>query len=259
MREPLSHEVIARLTRKDEDGCLIWSGVIHNGRPVYPDAEYRSKNGRYRHVAVAKWVLERAGREVPHRARILHHCEKPLCVQLECLRVPVAETDREVLKKKYAAGATIQELADELKVSYGVMARMLKEAGNSFRRGAAARRESPERSIGKVVEALGESKTITKWSKDPRCKVSREHLRYRLDNGWDMQRAMTKPVRKRQSYRGIAAFGLSKPLAEWAEETGIPSGTLSGDLYKKKLSLEEIILKRATRGTWGGGHSGASA
>jgi len=83
--------------------------------------------------------------------------------------------------------------------------------------------------------ALGETKSLKDWSKDPRCAVRYLRLRDRLIKGWALEDALTVPVdggnpRPTQPIRAssvpihpkrdlFAAFGERKTLAEWANDS----------------------------------------
>lgn len=45
----------------------------------------------------------------------------------------------------------------------------------------------------RIVTAFGESKPLAAWGDDPRCVVPWSALKWRIDNGWDVERAMTTP------------------------------------------------------------------
>ncbi len=44
----------------------------------------------------------------------------------------------------------------------------------------------------------GERKTVAQWGADPRCKVAPMRLRIRLWRGWEFERALLTPTRKRK-------------------------------------------------------------
>jgi hypothetical protein len=52
---------------------------------------------------------------------------------------------------------------------------------------------NPERF--RFCEAFGETKTIAEWARDPRCIIGYKSLHYRIQRGWDVERALTIPVR----------------------------------------------------------------
>lgn len=43
------------------------------------------------------------------------------------------------------------------------------------------------------IQAFGETKTITEWSKDDRCKANLNTLYYRMKTGWDAESAISSP------------------------------------------------------------------
>lgn len=45
------------------------------------------------------------------------------------------------------------------------------------------------------ITAFGELKTASQWSKDPRCKVSRETLRARIIYGYEPEQSIITPIR----------------------------------------------------------------
>lgn len=46
-----------------------------------------------------------------------------------------------------------------------------------------------------LMTAFGETKRAEAWSRDPRCRVTRASLRYRIAQGWDAERALTEAGR----------------------------------------------------------------
>jgi hypothetical protein len=58
-------------------------------------------------------------------------------------------------------------------------------------------------SEGITHEAFGESKTITAWARDPRCKVSVNTLRARRAAGWKLEDAITTP-RQQAGHRRLS-------------------------------------------------------
>ncbi|MFD8609653.1 hypothetical protein [Streptomyces sp. NPDC059631] len=56
------------------------------------------------------------------------------------------------------------------------------------------------------LQAFGDSRTLTDWSRDPRCQVSRNILYIRYTTGWDFERALTTPKditrRRKESKHG---------------------------------------------------------
>lgn len=54
-----------------------------------------------------------------------------------------------------------------------------------------------KKSTDPEYEAFGELKTLHLWSIDERCVVSKKTLHYRLKNGWDIEKALTKKTQKK--------------------------------------------------------------
>lgn len=101
-----------------------------------------------------------------------------------------------------------------------------------------------------IVEAFGEAKGISAWSRDPRCRVSRTALNKRIILGWDPERALLEPKGNRgggdhsahRAYR-VHAFGESKTLAEWVDDPRCTVTTTDG-LYvrlARGLRGEDVI------------------
>jgi len=63
-------------------------------------------------------------------------------------------------------------------------------------------------------EALGESKTLSDWAKDPRCQVKDTELRRRIAQGIPLEQALTQ----RRGHSSIEAFGESKPIGAWSKD-----------------------------------------
>lgn len=77
------------------------------------------------------------------------------------------------------------------------------------------------------MEAWGERKTVTDWSRDKRCKVNWNTLKGRLRTGkWDLIDAMTTKAsgkhkeiqRNSGSARQLTIWGETKSLIEWSED-----------------------------------------
>ncbi|MEW6743541.1 MAG: helix-turn-helix domain-containing protein [Planctomycetota bacterium] len=72
-----------------------------------------------------------------------------------------------------------------------------------------------------TITAFGETKGPTEWGRDPRCQVSSDSLIIRLRSGMDPEAALTRPPRtpgkRRKPIRWLTAFGLTKPLVDWAK------------------------------------------
>ncbi len=62
----------------------------------------------------------------------------------------------------------------------------------------------------RYLTCLGETKSLTQWSRDPRCKVNYKRLEKRIHKGWEHQRAiLTPPDQRFNSYRPT----LTQPIA----------------------------------------------
>jgi hypothetical protein len=44
-----------------------------------------------------------------------------------------------------------------------------------------------------LITAWGETKNLTTWGRDPRCKIDYRMIKWRIDNGWDAETAISKP------------------------------------------------------------------
>jgi len=75
--------------------------------------------------------------------------------------------------------------------------------------------------------AFGTKKTITDWSRDPRCIVRLGTLKSRVRNGWSIEEAMTttllvtprkKPKPQRTAFQTLTAWGEEKTFSEWEED-----------------------------------------
>lgn len=65
-----------------------------------------------------------------------------------------------------------------------------------------------------LVTAFGETKCITEWITDPRCKVgSHAGLQQRLERGMEPETAITTPL-----FDGVTAFGETKNRSEWVRD-----------------------------------------
>ncbi len=89
------------------------------------------------------------------------------------------------------------------------------------------------------VTAFGETRVLSEWAEDPRCVVDYGTLWYRLDNGWDVEKAMVTPV-------GLlfAAFGETKSLREWSLD---PRCQVSYKALCARISAQWPLDKAITR------------
>lgn len=73
------------------------------------------------------------------------------------------------------------------------------------------------RAVKRVV-IFGETKTLTQWSLDARCHVSRSILQSRVRNGWDARKAISIASFNRTHVSGLPAGVLGNPMASWQSE-----------------------------------------
>lgn len=80
------------------------------------------------------------------------------------------------------------------------------------------------KSNNRYVTAFKETKTLSQWIDDKRCKVAKGTLQKRLSLGWDPEKAIStesmsirhyKPNKDAKFYK---AFGESKTLYQWAQD-----------------------------------------
>jgi hypothetical protein len=74
------------------------------------------------------------------------------------------------------------------------------------------------RTNNRIVTWKGVSKTLADWADDPRSQVPYKVLWERLEDGWEFEKALMTPMRRKGGYRVITAFGESKSLTEWVED-----------------------------------------
>lgn len=95
------------------------------------------------------------------------------------------------------------------------------------------------RSNIKIV-AFGETKTISQWSEDERCKVKYDTLLHRIkSNKWINEKAISQ-----QEYKYITIFGECKTIIEWCKDTRckVKYTTFYNRIYKYKWNPEKAIL-----------------
>ena len=59
-----------------------------------------------------------------------------------------------------------------------------------------ATENSKNRRDNRLIEAFGEVKCVSEWSRDPRCRVRDRVIYKRLNSGWSPERAITSPPRR---------------------------------------------------------------
>lgn len=82
----------------------------------------------------------------------------------------------------------------------------------------------------KFVKIFGEAKSLTDWSKDPRCKVRFHVVWERIDAGWSPEEALTTP--KQANYKIYSGYGENKTIFAWSKD---PRCTVSYHYLKKHL------------------------
>ncbi len=106
-----------------------------------------------------------------------------------------------------------------------------------------------------TVEAFGEEKGPTEWSRDRRCAVSLATLLRRLRGGWDPGQALTAPTgdtrRPPRPRRPITAFGETKGITAWSRDPRCKV-TYPGlhDRLRRGIPPEEALTARP----WEHGH-----
>lgn len=110
--------------------------------------------------------------------------------------------------------------------------------------------EPSSRKIGKndktILEAFGESKSISEWSLDDRCKVTAEDIVRRLRENWDIEEAIGTPLIRTGCGRDDMeqAFGEIKTVQEWLEDSRckVTENALL-QRRKKGWNFEEALTK----------------
>ena len=92
----------------------------------------------------------------------------------------------------------------------------------------------PENARGIYFEAFGKTRNIKEWSREPECVVSYRALLSRIQNGWNVIDALTRPSLEYTRERVVTAFGKSQNLAMWAQDPIciVGEGTLRSRLYR---------------------------
>ena len=72
------------------------------------------------------------------------------------------------------------------------------------------------------ITAFGETKSLSSWSKDTRCKISKDALRERIRKKWNYEKAIVTPSTThynlgRTGYK-ITAFGETKSILGWCRD-----------------------------------------
>ncbi len=96
------------------------------------------------------------------------------------------------------------------------------------------------------IRAFGETKSITRWSRDPRCTVTLTTIRNRLAGGWKPEEAITTKREGRGGSKGriveLVAFGQTKATSGWLHDKRCLVG-YSGlmDRLRRRWSTEDAI------------------
>ncbi|MEW6744911.1 MAG: hypothetical protein AB1486_19320 [Planctomycetota bacterium] len=103
-----------------------------------------------------------------------------------------------------------------------------------------------------TITAFGETKGPLQWSLDPRCVVSLSGLLHRLRSGMDPEPALTDPPRtpgrRDKPTRWLTAFGLTKPVIDWARSPWCKVGVSSLlERLERGATPEDAILKPPRR------------
>lgn len=75
-----------------------------------------------------------------------------------------------------------------------------------------------------IVSAFGEQKSLSRWERDSRCKVSKNTIRRRIAAGVEPETAITVPMNGKidgfySGLRYLTAWGETKLLKDWADDS----------------------------------------
>ena len=70
----------------------------------------------------------------------------------------------------------------------------------------------------RMVTYKGFTKTLSEWASDSRCVVQYKVLWERLEDGWEFEKALCTPERRKGGYRLVVAFGETKSITEWMKD-----------------------------------------
>jgi hypothetical protein len=106
----------------------------------------------------------------------------------------------------------------------------------------------------RLIEAFGETKSISDWAEDPRAVVAANVFLRRIQHGWSAEASITTPISTTRGKReGNAmqyeAFGEQKTLREWAldERCNVSEMTLRKNLHAG-MPMEEAFQYRRKPG-----------
>jgi predicted DNA-binding protein (UPF0251 family) len=117
------------------------------------------------------------------------------------------------------------------------------------------RREPPKHAPAarRPITALGETKALLAWARDPRCPVTAATIARRLNHGWEAKSAITDPPQfpglSGLVFTELRAFGQVKGPTEWARDKRCRV-TLTGllDRLRRGWPLEEAITTAPFKG-----------
>ena len=87
--------------------------------------------------------------------------------------------------------------------------------------------QNRNRSNNRLITAFGTTKSLAEWADDARCAVPYKMLWERLQDGWEFNRAIAEPQRRKGGYRMIEAFGETKSVTEWVDDRRCNAGTVT--------------------------------
>lgn len=106
-------------------------------------------------------------------------------------------------------------------------------------RWATPKEQSNNKSNNRIITFQGETKNLSAWADDDRCKVSYINLNGRIQAGWDIERAMTTPIKEVKNRRPLIN---GKGLGQIIKESGT---TIHRNTIEKRLdygwSIEDAL------------------
>lgn len=83
----------------------------------------------------------------------------------------------------------------------------------------------------------GRTQTLQQWADE--LKLDASMIRWRLDEGWSVERALTEPSLKTQRHT-VTIDGVTLKLREWSERTGVPYSSIIAR-YARGLRGQEAV------------------
>ena len=115
-----------------------------------------------------------------------------------------------------------------------------------------------------IVEAFGETKSVTEWKNDPRVTVQSNVFVRRIQHGWSPESAFTTPLsinrgRREGSGPTYEVFGETKTIREWAQDERclVSEMTLRKNLQSGIPITEAFQYRRRPGRTLGNGKEDA--